>query len=113
VNGILGIPGLKAIVMETFGSGNGPTEYWFIQSIKQAIEDGLIVLNISQCNKGYVEQGRYETSSAFQRIGVISGADMTSEAALMKLMYLLGQDLSQDEIRKYIQVPLRGEMGEG
>ena len=109
VVGIMQIPGLKAIVLETFGAGNGPTQSWFIDSLKMAIDKGLVVLNISQCNKGMVEQGLYETSSAFQQIGVVGGMDMTTEAALVKLMYLFGQELSAPEVVKLLSTSLRGE----
>lgn len=110
VEGLLNIPKLKAVVMETFGSGNGSTKEWFIQALKAAIDRGVVIFNTSQCNKGKVEQGRYETSSAFQQIGVIGGSDITTEAALVKLMFLNGQNLEQAEIVKYLSTALRGEM---
>lgn len=91
VEAILNSAGLKAIVLETYGSGNAPTTSWFIDLLKGAIGRGIIVLNISQCPGGMVVQGRYETSKVLQEIGVISGGDMTTEAALTKLMVLIGE----------------------
>ncbi len=81
VHSVLHIPGLKALVMESFGSGNAPVEEWFIKALKVAIEKGLLILNVSQCLAGTVDQGKYETSTALKDIGVISGKDITTEAA--------------------------------
>lgn len=91
VNSLINIPGLKAIVLETYGSGNAPTTKWFIDLLKEVIAKEVIVLNISQCPGGMVVQGKYETSKVLQEIGVLSGGDMTTEAALTKLMVLLGE----------------------
>jgi len=91
VRALLHIAGLKAIVLETYGSGNAPTTKWFIDLLKETINKGVIVLNISQCPGGMVVQGKYETSKVLQEIGVLSGGDMTTEAALTKLMVLLGE----------------------
>ena len=104
------IEGLKGVVLETYGSGNSPSEAWFMKSLERAIKKGLIILNVSQCNGGRVIQGRYETSKELLNVGVVSGADMTTEAAVTKLMFLLGQEKSTEEIRRKLTIPLAGEM---
>lgn len=91
VKAVIETIGLKALILETYGSGNAPTDLWLIELLRSAIDSGILVLNISQCPGGRVVQGKYETSKALQEIGVISGADMTIEAATTKLMLLLGQ----------------------
>lgn len=112
VNTLLTTNGLRAVILETFGSGNAPTDSWFVNAISHAIGKGIIVLNITQCNSGRVEQGRYETSAYLKNIGVVGGADLTAEAAVTKLMFLLGQKMSVNEIKKNLQKSLRGELTE-
>ncbi len=102
--------GLRGVVMETYGSGNSPTEDWFIKSVEKAVKKGVIIFNVSQCNGGRVIQGRYETSKELKRVGVLSGGDITSEAAISKMMFLLANETDEEEIRRKLITPLAGEM---
>lgn len=109
IDAILKTSGLKAVILETYGSGNAPTSVSLLKALKEIIAKGVIVLNISQCPGGMVIQGKYETSRELQQIGVIGGADMTTEAAVTKLMLLLGE-YDGKKTREMLVKNLAGEL---
>ncbi|MDQ3392662.1 MAG: asparaginase [Bacteroidota bacterium] len=110
VESILNIKNLKGVILETFGSGNATSEGWFLKSLEEAIKKDVIIFNVSQCNGGRVVQGKYETSRILKNIGVLSGSDITSEAAIAKMMHLIGVEDSVKNIKKRLILPLSGEM---
>lgn len=100
----------EAIILETYGAGNTNTDKWFLNCLETAMDKGKVVLDISQCKVGTVELGRYETSRPLKAMGVTSGYDMTYEAAVTKLMFLLARGYSQDRISHLLETNLRGEL---
>lgn len=110
VTSVLHVPGLKAVVLKTFGSGNAPQKEWFIRQLKEATERGIVIVNITQCTSGGVEMERYETGMHLLEAGVISGYDSTPECAVTKLMFLLGHGLTNKEIRQKMNSSLAGEI---
>lgn len=109
IHSILNVPGIRAVVIETYGSGNAPTTPWLFEELKAAVDRGILLLNVSQCPGGRVLPGRYETSRYLQNIGVISGADMTTEAAVTKLMLLIGE-FGVEKARELIGADRAGEL---
>lgn len=110
VGSIFNIEGLKGVVLETFGSGNAPTEKWFLDLLKKALKKGIKIVDVTQCASGGVVLGLYETSVQLESIGLINGKDITTESALAKLMYLLGENISNTNFKNVFETPLRGEM---
>jgi L-asparaginase len=110
IRNVLQTPGLRAVVLKTYGSGNAPQKPWFIQALKEATERGIVIVNISQCPTGMVEMGRYETGLHLLDAGVVSGYDSTVESILTKLMFMLGHGKSAEEIRQLMDVPIAGEI---
>lgn len=107
---LLNTPGIKGIVLRTYGAGNAPTTPWFIEMIRNTIERGIIVLNVTQCVNGGVHTNRYITGDILAATGVISGFDITLEAAITKMMFLFGLGLDANQVKRYLEHPLAGEM---
>jgi L-asparaginase len=110
VQSILNIEGLRGVVMETFGAGNAPTETWFLKEIQKTIERGVIIFNVSQCDGGRVIQGHYQTSKFLEQVGVVSGSDITAEAAITKMMYVFGKEKNYESCVALLKEPVCGEM---
>ncbi|MBR6285315.1 MAG: asparaginase [Muribaculaceae bacterium] len=103
-------PGIRGIVLKTFGAGNAPTEPWFIQLISDAVARGIVVLNVTQCATGGVNDTLYETGNTLTAAGVVSGHDITREAAITKLMFLFGQGLDTEAVKQQLHRSLCGEI---
>ncbi|MCM1153279.1 MAG: asparaginase [Muribaculum sp.] len=103
-------PNIKGVVMKTFGAGNGPCNKWFTDALKMTIDRGIVVVSITQCSSGSVIPGLYQVGRQLCQTGLISGYDMTAEAAITKLMYLFGKGLTPSEVSNEMKRSLRGEM---
>lgn len=112
VRHVLETPQLRGIVMRSYGSGNAPHYEWITQSLREATERGVVVVNVSQCVCGRVEMGRYDTGYQLQDAGVISGRDSTVEAAATKLMYLNARYPDVAQVRQMMERSLAGEIME-
>lgn len=109
---IFSTPNLEGVLLETYGAGNTTTRTWFIELLKEYINKGVHIINVTQCSGGSVIMGQYETSTQLKEIGVVSAKDMTTEAAVTKLMYLLSKNFSSAEFKKYYETSLRGEISQ-
>ncbi len=110
LEGFLASTTIKAIILETYGAGNAPTEAWFLTFLQKIKEKGIIIVNVTQCSGGKVIMGQYETSVALKNLAIVSGKDITTEAAVAKLMYLLGKKMDMTTFKTVFETQIRGEM---
>lgn len=110
VDAILNAPNIKAMILETFGSGNAPSQPWFLDAIKNAVSKGIVIVNVTQCHAGSVDMDKYENGLILKKAGAISGFDITFEAAIAKLMLLLGKKLSPEAIKQEMVKSMSGEI---
>ena len=110
VHSILHTAGIRGLILETYGTGNGPTVGWFLDELREFIDNGGLIMNVTQCQAGTVEMGLYETSTGLRSAGVISGRDITTEAAVTKMMKLLGSGVPAERVSALLAKPLCGEM---
>ncbi len=104
-------PNIKAIILETYGSGNATTEKWFLEAIEKAIQQGIIIINITQCKSGKVDQTKYETGKGLHKLGVVGGSDLTIESAITKLMLILGNTSDKSKVIEQFERNWVGEKG--
>ncbi|TKD66585.1 asparaginase [Flavobacterium sp. ASW18X] len=109
---IIHTDGLRVLILETYGAGNAMTDDWFIKVLKNAKKLGLHIINVTQCAGGGVVMGQYETSESLKQLQLISGKDITTESAIAKAMYLLGQNVDKDLFKSIFETPIRGEMSQ-
>lgn len=110
IEDMLAIPCIKGVILETFGAGNTSTQKWFIEALRNLTKRQIPIVNVTQCTSGAVQMGNYETSVAIKKMGVINGGDITTEAAVTKMMYLLGQQLGPKVFKTVFETSLRGEL---
>ncbi|MBP3349131.1 MAG: type I asparaginase [Bacteroidaceae bacterium] len=110
VHQALNIPGVKGVVLESFGSGNAPRYDWFLDELRNAVQRGIVIVNVTQCSTGSVQMELYRAGNTLRDIGVISGYDSTTESALAKLMFLFGQGMTQQEVIEAMRHSYVGEV---
>ncbi len=110
VDAYASVKGMRALIIESFGSGNAPTQSWFIDKIKGIVDRGIVVLNVTQCSAGSVDMKIYKAGMGLSEAGVVSGNDITIEAAVTKLMFLLARNLTMDEMKVQLMKSIRGEI---
>lgn len=110
VDSVLSTPDVKAVILHSYGSGNGPSSEWFIERIKNAVDKGILIFNVTQCKAGGVNMSKYDNGLLLKKVGVIGGKDITFEAAVVKLMFLVGKNLTFVELKKQVQESISGEI---
>lgn len=110
VDAILATPQIKGVILLTFGAGNASTASWFLTRIEGAISQGLTIYNVSQCKAGGVDMDKYDNGLELKKLGVVSGGDITFEAAVAKLMFLVGRGFEGDELKNRLTQPISGEI---